>query len=98
MVPGRGPFCLLSRSGPYGTRYADEIVAKAVGGKSGAHKVARAASFWFHQAVRGQRLPGVRFAGVDAIRTAPAGVDRSPSGCWNTLRRHIGKPSQSTFA
>jgi hypothetical protein len=55
-----------------------------------------AASFWFHQAVRGQRLPAVRrrFAGVDAIRTEPAGVDRSLVGCWKILRRHIGKPSQ----
>ena len=95
-VPGRGPFCLSFAIRPYGTRYADEIVAKAVGRKFRAHKVGRAASFWFHQAVRDRRLPAVRrrFAGVDAIRTEPAGVDRSPFGCWKILRRHIGKPSQ----
>jgi len=32
-VPGRGPFCLSFAIRPYETRYADEIVAKAVGRK-----------------------------------------------------------------
>ena len=44
-VPGRGPFCLSFAIRPYGTRYADEIVAKAVGRKFRAQKVGRAASF-----------------------------------------------------